>query len=173
MTMSRLFAIGLVTLILAGCQVAGPGTSRTLGEVEYAAAFAAARDVMGQYFSVDSVDRAAGVITSAAMPVESTPDLLLRRPAVRQLAVLQLVRNNSEVTANVSVAVQKQQSALYREPRMAEENYDRTPSRTPAELEAATTIDQNQTWVTQRYDRDTEAKILQDIYRALYGDGEQ
>jgi hypothetical protein len=48
------------------------------------------------------------------------------------------------------------------------ENYDTVPHETPAQREAATTAEQNESWETRSHDADVERKILQDLWRSLH-----
>ena len=57
-----------------GCNVASPGSSRSLGEVDYPQAFAAANDVMSQYYSIASSNAATGEIESRPKSVEPKRD---------------------------------------------------------------------------------------------------
>ncbi len=156
--------------LLAGCAAATPGRSRELGDVVYGNAFAAARDVVSQYYSIESADPDKGIIKSRPLGVDEKGERILggNSPA-RQLATLTLRRKNGQIVAHASVAVQRQGSAMLRQMRTTSgEDYSSVPNQTPAEIEAATTPEQNESWITQRYAHDVENKILDDIYRALH-----
>ena len=70
--------------------------------------------------------------------------------------------------ALVSVAVQRQRSQIRRQMQQVGSNYDSVPNKTPAEDQAATTIEQNQSWEVKDYDHELENKILNDLYRQLH-----
>ena len=57
-----LAALLAAAALMGGCNVSNPGSTRLLGEVGYPQAFAAANDVMSQYYSIASSDPATGVI---------------------------------------------------------------------------------------------------------------
>jgi len=50
---------------------------------------------------------------------------------------------------------------------MQDENYEGVPNKPPSAREAATTVEQNESWRTQKYDHVIERKILQDLYLSL------
>ncbi len=158
--------------LLAGCSQATPGTTRILGQVEPDLAFAAAREVMGQYFPIANADPLTRVIRSRPKSVEAGPDRLLGGYPARQLATLRLRQEGKVVVAHLSVAEQRQRSPMHRGLRQMSDNYDGVPNRTPAYDEAATTVEQNEAWETPRYDHALEARILNDIYKALHADEE-
>ena len=163
-TMIALLAGG----VLAGCAQPTPGRTRALGEVRFEAAFASAREVMAQYFPIADADADAGVIRSRPQAVEAPPERLLGRSPARQVATLRLYRENGQVVAQASVAVQREGSAGHRQLSAAGDSYDTVPNKTPADAEAATTAEQNQVWETERYDHALEARILADIYAGLH-----
>ncbi len=49
-----------------------------------------------------------------------------------------------------------------------QEDYSTVPNQSPAYDEAATTADQNESWMTYDYAHDLETKILDDLYRSLH-----
>lgn len=156
--------------LLAGCSMSTPGISRELGSVDYGSAFAAAREVFSQHYPVAEANADTGVIKARPVPVDERGERILggKSPA-RQLATLSLRRKNGLVIAHASVAVQRQGSEPLRRMRVSrEEDYSSVPHQTPAELEGATTPEQNETWTTQRYAHDRERMILDDLYRALH-----
>lgn len=164
-----LAAVVLVGSALAGCNVPTPGTTRHLGAIEYGSAFATAREVMAEHFSIASADADSGVIEARPKDVEATGERLLggRSPA-RHMAKMQVRRKGDGVVAHASIAVQREGSDVYRSSRESSENYDEVPNRTPAEAAAATTPEQNEAWQTERYDHALERDILEQIYRALH-----
>ena len=156
-----------VVALLAGCNQAPPGRSRSLGPVQYEAAFASAREIMAQYFDIES-DAVEGVVRSRPAPVEAPAERLIGHSPARQMATLRLRRKNGTVVAHLSVAIQREDSAEMRQMADQGTGYDTVPNKTPAYAEAATTTEQNQTWRTERYDHDLAAKVLDDLYAALH-----
>ena len=163
-------------LLAAACMTAGLlggcaqpiGRARPLGEVSYEAAFATAREVMAQYFSIESADPQTGVIRSRPKPIRARADRLLGGSPARQVATMRLRRDGRQVVAHLAVAVQRPGSAAHRQMRMNADNYSSVPNQTPAQVEAATTPDQNESWRTDKYDRVMEQKILTQIHRSLH-----
>lgn len=151
--------------LLAGCATVDVGTERSLGAVKYDDAFSAARTVLGQYFTVASADADSGIIEAVPQPVAG------RRlsGATRQIATVKLRRSDTAVTAYAMVAVQRQSTAAARQLATPPGSYDGPPHQTPGELEAATTAEQNEAWMTERRDRALEEQILADIVNALQG----
>ena len=156
---------------LAGCSQPMPGRSRSLGTVQWEAAFASAREVLAQYYSIAEADPTTGVIRTRPKPVEARGPRLLGDSPARQLATLRLGRKDGQVTAQLSIALQREGSAEHQQMNPARDSYDSVPNRTPAEIEAATTADQNEVWRTERYDHVLERQILDDVYRTLHGSG--
>ena len=151
---------------LAGCQLQTPGRTRHMGAVSYESAFAAARDVLSQYYTVTEQDPDTGKITCLPKTVQAPPERILGGSPARHLATLRLRREDGEVSAQVSVAIQRQTRAVRRQ--MTSVKYDEVPNVTPAQEEAATTVEQNEAWVTQAYAHDREVQILEDLYKALH-----
>jgi len=159
----------VVAAVLTGCSTGPSGTSRRLGSVGYQGAFAAAREVMAQYFEIAEADVGSGTIKSRPKAAQGGPERLLGggSPA-RQIATLHLRHEGDEVVAYVSVALQRQDSAVYRHMLASGESYDSVPNLTPAEQEAAVTSEQDHAWRTSRYAHDIEQKVLDDLYRRLH-----
>lgn len=151
--------------ILAGCAGTEIGSERSLGAVTYAQAFDAARAVMGQYYSVASADPETGVIRSVPKPLAA--GVLSGGPG-RQVATVRVRPTDGTVVASATVTIQRQTSAAARQMGWPAGVYDGPPNQTPAELEAATTADQNESWISQRRDRGLEEQLLADIHKALY-----
>jgi len=154
---------------LAGCTVnAISPTQRSMGEVSYESAFAAAREVIRKHFELASSDPDAGVIIARPKPVRAPAERILggASPA-RHVAKMHLKSRGGIVIADVSVALQRQGSAGFRQMRPGE-NYSTVPDQTPAQETAAITAEQDQTWRTDRYDRGMERRILNELYRALH-----
>ena len=166
----------VVAAILSGCDLPAltslspmtRGVSRNLGEVEYASAFATAREVMEQHFSIASWDPDTGVIEAHPKMVEVRGERLLGGSPARHLAKMHVRRKNGQIVAHVSVALQREGSSIHRTRITAEENYDQVPNQTPAMDTAATTPDQNEVWTTRKHDRNLEREILDDLYKALH-----
>jgi len=161
-----LAAAGLA--LLAGCSASLPGTSRSLGEVDYAAAFAAGREVMAQYFSVESADPDKGVIRSRPKAVDAPPERLVGASPARQVATMRIRKEGGAVVAHATVDVQRMGSEILRQPRPGADDYDSVPNKTPAEVDAATTVAQNESWRTVRHATDVERKMLMDLFRSLH-----
>jgi len=158
---------------LAGCGSSMPGTPRSVGNVAYESAFAAAGDVLRQYgFSIETADADARVIKTRPKAVEAKPDRLLggRSPA-REVATVRIRPQGDQVSVIVSVELQRQESAVLRQVASPEENYDTVPNKTPAQTDAAITPEQGETWRSAGYDHELEAKILEDINQALHPQG--
>ena len=161
-------ALVLAAGLLGGCSTASPGTTRALGDVNPDVAFATARQVLGQYFPIDDANPRTQVITTRPRPVDAGWDRPLGGYPARQLATLRIVREDGAVAAHLAVEEQRQRSQMHRSVQQLGENYDSVPDQTPAEQEAATTIEQNEAWETHRYDHTLEARILSEIYRVLH-----
>jgi hypothetical protein len=157
----------------AGSQRAGllgpgsPGRSRALGAVDPQLAFTTAKDVIGMYFDVASSDPDKGMIVCRPKPVQDQKERLLGASPTRQLASLQIVSGDGQVSVQVAVAVQQQGSNVYRTMH-SNDSYSGVPNQTPAEIEGATTPEQNESWRTVGYAYDTERKILDDLFRRLH-----
>jgi hypothetical protein len=157
----------LAAAILPGC--AEPeGATRMLGAVAYQDAFLAANEVMSQYYTVASAKLDSGEIKSVPKFIPAGGDQFFSASPTRQIATIRLRRSGGEVEAWASVAVQRQRSEAQRQMARAGGAYDVTADKTPAELEAATTAEQNQSWQTERYAHDIEFKMLNDIYDRLH-----
>lgn len=158
-------AIGAAAM-LVGCAEPTPGRTRSLGVVDYGLAFAKGREVMKQHFGqVASADADAGVIRMQPKAVQGDPDRLLGSSSeARQVAVMRLRRSKEEVFAHVSVALQRRGTAPLRQMYQPEEPYSSVPHDTPANVDAATTTEQNEVWTVQRYLHDVELRVLEDLY---------
>jgi hypothetical protein len=170
MTTGRFVAAALLAAasMAGGCNVASPGSSRSLGEVEYPQAFAAARDVMSQYYSIASSDPATGIIKSRPKSVAAQPDRIIGRSPARQVATMRIWPRGKEILADVTVAVQRRGDTVLRHMPTPAENYDSLPNRPPSAREAATTTEQNESWRIEKYNHTTEQKILKDLFLSLH-----
>jgi hypothetical protein len=160
--------LALSAVVLAGCQATEPGTTLSLGKVGYDKAFVAAEKVMSQYFSVAAADDAAGTVACRPKPAPAKAEGLLRAPPARHVATMRLRRSGEEVVAHVTVAVERQEAAAHRQLRMIGADREPVPLRTPAELDAATTAEQNDEWAARGHDAALERAILRDLYEALW-----
>lgn len=158
-----LIVAAVAVFLIAGCSMT-PGRSRSLGEIDYSAAFAAANEVMAQYYSIESANPRTGVIQARPRDISADNERILGGSPARQLATLRLRTEGESVVAYASVALQRQGAQGLRQ---FQESYDSVPNETPAESDAATTADQNDTWTTHSYAHNVERRILQDIHRAL------
>jgi len=163
--MASILAAGV---LLGGCNLPAPGTTRNLGKVQYGSAFAAAIDVMRQHFSLASADPDTGVIRSRPKLVKVRGERLLGGSPARHVAEMTIRRKDGLIVAHASVALQREGSAIHQTMGSANEGYDSVPNRTPAEEVAAVTPEQNEIWRTQSYDRSLERRILDELYRALH-----
>ncbi len=159
-----------VSLVCAlwGCNVAGPGTTRNLGQVDYASAFEKGREVMGRHFSIASADPDSGLIEGRPTPVQVRGERILGGSAARHLATLRIRRSEAGIVAHASVALQREGSTIPRTAVPPEENYDSVPTLTPAEETAAITPEQGDLWQTERYDHALQRRILEELYRAIH-----
>ncbi len=144
-----------------------PGTRRVLPVTNYDDAFTTARMVMGHYFAIASADKAAGEIITEPRANEGGGVGLVAPAATRQVARLKLSQGSEGLVASVSVVVQRQESVVYRQMQTEQDNYDSVPNTSPAEMDAATTGTQNETWETYQVDRSLETQILNDLQNAL------
>ncbi len=161
-------AIAILAAATVGCNTATPGTSRSLGAVEYTKAFVAGKDVMSQYYSVASADAEKGIIRARPKPTDAPKERILGGSPARHLATLRLRDEGKAVIAYATVALQRQGGEVLGGMPAQEENYTTVPNRTPAERTAATTVEQNESWRTVEYDHQVERAILRDLFGALH-----
>ena len=171
--MKRALIVLVAAAMLAGCSQQMSGSSRVLGQVSFDKAFATSKEVMSSLFPVATADRYTGVITSRPKALDLRSERLVSRftrmrgsPA-RRIATLRLRQSARGVIAFASVEIQRQDSPVHRHLGADMENYDSVPNKTPAELEAASTFEQNELWRTQRRDRAMEQRILSAVYAKL------
>ncbi len=149
----------------------GRGTTRNLGDTSYQQAFAAARQVMGQYYSIESANVNTGMIKCRPKQTEAGRERLLGNSPSRQIATMEISDKGGVVVAQVLVLQQRQGSSARQQMGYSNEkyNYDGSPGgETPADTSAATTAQQNQAWETEKPLHDVEGKILEDLYKALH-----
>ena len=157
----------LVGLALAGCQ-AEPVTTGRLGEVDYTAAFAGAREVFGQYYTIDSAEAATGRIVGVPRSVSAEPDRLLTLTPARERATLRLRRDGRTVWADIRVAVERLESTGYRSAQALHQLRD-VPDRTPAQDDAPLTQQQNEIWRPAGNNLQIEQRILIDLVDRMKG----
>jgi len=163
-TLVVLAAAAAAAMLGGGCGGSLPAASRNLGAVDSSSAFAAARDVMSQYFTLDQEDPDLGRITTQPKLLQQRPDKLLTTSGrARQKAALRLVREGKDLVAYLTITVERQESAPARRLEMSRENYSSVPDQTPAETGAAATAEQNEVWTLQTYDAALANTILQDL----------
>ena len=164
----------MLCVFAAGCTEPSAGTSRQLGNVEYELAFAEAKEVLSQYFSIQSADPDTGIINCRPGTVQLGGERLLGGSDARHLAKMRLRRVQGVVVSHLSIAIQRQGREGYgvssfRSP--SEENYRGVPDLTPAQTQGATTSDQNAIWQTQRQDKSLEIQILAELMERLHPTG--
>ncbi len=182
-----ILTMAIVSTILVGCRNADPlglatnlsvgqGTTRGLGDVSYQQAFATARGVLSQYYSIDPAKTSAnsGIIACRPKRVDASKDRLLGNSPARQIAKMEISRDNGQVVAQLLVMQQRQGAAARERMGYAAErrssNYRGDPgNETPADLDAATTTEQNETWTNEKPLHDVEAQILDDLVKTLGG----
>lgn len=168
----------LTLLVVAGWAAAGcadepqpavrGGAQRVIAtDAENAQAFAKAREVLSQYFSIESADRDTGVIRSRPRPAELGGQRILGSSAAQETAVLTLRRQDGRLLATLNIQVERLVSPAHRALAPRAETYSGVPDQTPADVEAATTPRQNQTWRQAGRNHQLEATILDDLAKAL------
>jgi hypothetical protein len=166
-------------LVLPACQkvdlteglAPGQGTTRTLGEASYQQAFATSRMTLGQYFPIAEANPNTGIIKTRARAVDAGHDRILGGSPARQVATLKLTRENGLVIAQILVMQQRQGAAPRKAMGFSQERYNYTGNpgdETPADLDAATTGEQNQAWQNEKPRHDIEVQILDDLYKRLH-----
>ena len=146
------------------------GSTRTFNYGNYNDAFATARTVMGKQFIVVMADQDEGIIKCAPQPVDDAQDRLLGTTPTRQIASMRLKRRNGQLIAICTVEQQRESSVIRRQQPVVGEvgdNYSSVPNETPAQIDAATTPEQNDTWETVRTDTMLENKLLNELRDAL------
>jgi hypothetical protein len=179
MMFAAVVALAVVSVGCGGIEqglAPGAGTSRAMGDVSYQQAFAAGRQVMGQYFPLDAAktDAARGTIHSRPKTVQAGNERILGGTPARQLAEMRITQQSGVVSAQVLVRQQRQGSSVSRHMGYSRERdpaqYTGNPGDvSPAQLDAATTADQNENWQDEKPRHDIEAAILNDLYQALHG----
>ncbi len=170
--MKRIFSPIILAVIITacGCGSMGPGTKRTIGPMEFDQAFASAANVFAQYFTIDEADMFTGKITSKPEHINGETEQIIGANQMRRIGTLNMYRKDGDVVASVLVEVQKLQPDMIHHDTWEGAKYDTVPNQSPAEIEAATTPQQNRNWQTVRRDRRMEHAILTDIYNRLNAD---
>lgn len=152
----------------AGCSEGPRWQTMSLGSVGKEDAFSAAQEVVGMYFVIENADPLTQTIKCRPKNLsEDYQERLLGGSPTRRVARIELFPEDGQMTARVSVQIQQQGSAVQRSV-MGSNSYDPVPHQTPAQIDAATTTEQNETWRTVGYAADVESKILYDIYHRLH-----
>ncbi len=151
----------------AGCSQETPGTVRFMGNIDKAAAFAAAKEVMSQYYPVTLADPDQGIIKCAPAEAKGPGERLLGSSPMRHLAELEVMKSQGGISARVAVAVQRQGGTIHRTA-AASDSYSGVNNQSPVDMDAATTTEQNESWQTTGYSYETQRKILEDLYQRLH-----
>jgi hypothetical protein len=176
------FMLGLAAV--GGCQradllqeglTASKASTRNVGDASYQQAYVAAREVISQYFSIDP-DRsnaASGMVQSRPKDVlDAGNERLLGGSPARQIAKLQIVQEGPLVTAYAQVMQQRQGASAQKRMGYSQEryNYSGNPGdESPADIDAATTPQQNESWFNEKRRRDVETQLLEDLSNRLQG----
>jgi hypothetical protein len=169
-----LLAVGALAIV-AGCgdDTAGPVAEsfagRPLGQVRFDDAFAAAQAVISDHFEIESANPNTGTIKCRPRVVEGTGEQILsRNHEMRQEATFHLLQSpDGTIRAKATILVQRQEQEVERTFNQGVESYSSVPNQSPAQVEAATTPQQNQKWQTIRHASDLENTILTELYKAL------
>ena len=154
--------------LITGCGPMATGTERNLGPVSYPIAYAAARDVMSQHFSIEYSDVDSGVIKCYPKNIGAEKNRLLGSTTAREEATLRLTRSSGDVLARLTIAMQCAEGEAAMTPWTSnKENYSGVGNETPAQMNAATTSEQNDSWRRERYDHSLERKMLDELAKAL------
>ncbi len=174
MNHAAIYAVWTLTLIAGGCNSFMPGTSRSMGDVSYESAFAEGQHVFGQYnFLIAGADPDTGEIRSHPKSDSARPDRLLTNSPARKIATLSLRRDDGQVVATLSVAIERLGSQEAMTIEASRENYSSVPDQTPAEIDAATTAEQNEVWTVDSYDHPLEQRMLDDLWQRLHPESAQ
>ena len=168
----------VLTWTVVGCQTdslfggAGSGRFRShrLGQVEQSEAFEAARGVLGNYYTIASVDPDTWRIVSKPKMIPQSPSAILSTTPARERAELRIRRDNGFIWADVRVTIEHQQTGVYRSLSQFPDRRD-VPNQTPAYEDAPLTKEQNVLWRPAGYNLDVERRILQDLYERMKKEG--
>ncbi len=144
------------------------GTSRTIHFANYPQAFGESRKVLTQYYTIESTDQDEGVIVCKPLVLtEGARDRILNASRTRQVASIRINQRGGQMTLTCRVELQRQISDIYSQLPQDSGTYSSVPNNTPADVEAATTPAQNDTWETYGTDIATEKDILNDVIARL------
>jgi hypothetical protein len=146
---------------------AAGGSTRTFNYGNYGDAFLTARQVMGEQFIIVLADQDDGIIKCAPQPIENAQDRLLGSTPTRQVASMQLKRRGGQIIAICTVEQQREAGVVLRQQPLVGDNYSSVPNETPAQIDAATTPEQNDSWETLRTDTMLENQLLNSLRDAL------
>jgi hypothetical protein len=130
-------------------------------------AFAASREVLSAHFPIAEQNPVTGVIKTQPRPVDAPGERLLGGSEARQVGTLRLRKEDGEVMAHLSIAMERKGGEAVRQRVLDEENYSGRP-RTPARTGAAIEPSQDADWQVYGYDHRLESVILAEIYRTLH-----
>lgn len=173
-----IIAIAALAALAAGCDgpytdsrnVFNPATGRSvvLGHVNYENAFAAAQGVMSKYFEIEAAQPEIGIVRCRPQAINAKGERVLGNSPARQVAQLKIVQSaGGNVTARLSIEIQRQGQDIDQVSSPVGDNYSGVPSQTPAQGTGATSADQNTDWWTQRHNNELEARILDEIAQAV------
>ncbi len=164
------FAWICALFVVEGCAAPGPSTAQHtiihLQGVDRAVAFNAAELALVKLgYKIDRQDLSSGILEAAPV-ADAGGGELTRRPArlsspsdARRVAKVRVEQVGDTVSVHCQVLVQEQTTQTHR--LFADDRHGQdTPTNTPIEREAATTVQQNTVWRTIRRDRDNERQIL-------------
>ena len=143
------------------------GTTRSFAYGNYSELFGTARTIMGQHFTVIEADQDTGVIRCAPQPIIAGNDRLIGASPSRQVASMRIRRQGGQIEAICTVELQRQTDQVLRSQPAVGDNYSGVPHQTPAQIDAATTSEQNDRWETVRTDTRLENEILNTLRDTL------
>ena len=143
------------------------GSTRTFNYGNYGDAFLAAREVMGKQFIIVEADQDDGIIKCAPQPLENAQDRLSGPTPTRQVASMRLQPRGGQIVAICTVEQQREAGVVLRQQPLVGDNYSSVPNETPAQIDAATTPEQNDTWETLRTNTLLENQLLNSLRDAL------
>lgn len=181
MTIKHTLILGVAMMTLAvGCRHEADfgispsrGTTRSLGDVSARQAYATAREIFNQHYSIEAEDATTMLIKSRPKRVENVGnERLLGGSPARQIAWMKIIPEGPRILAQAYVVQQRQGSAANKQMGYAieRENYTGAPGQeTPAMVDAATSAEQNEVWIDEKARHDLEADILKQLYDQLHG----
>lgn len=143
------------------------GSTRTFAYGNYSEAFGSARTIMSQRFTVLDADQDTGIIRCAPQPITAGNDRIIGASPSRQVASMRIQGRGGQIEAICIIEQQRQTDEVLRNQPVVGDNYSGVPHQTPAQIDAATTSEQNDTWETVRTDTMLENQILNALRDAL------